>query len=146
MNAHGKRIRVLIVKPGMDGHWRGAIVVSMALRDAGMEVIYSGNQTPKDIVNTAIQEGVDVIGLSVYSAGHMRLITEVVQNLKKENAEDILLVVGGIIPRVDIPILKKAGVDEIFLPGTSPDKIVDFIKKNVGLKGEGKEKPATAEG
>jgi len=146
MNAQAKRIRVLIVKPGMDGHWRGAIVVSMALRDAGMEVIYSGNQTPKDIVNTAIQEGVDVIGLSVYSAGHMRLITEVIQNLKKENAEDILLVVGGIIPRVDIPVLKKAGVDEIFLPGTSPDKIVDFIKKNVGLKGEGKEKQATAEG
>lgn len=146
MREDAKRIRVLMVKPGMDGHWRGAMVVSMALRDAGMEVIYGGNQIPKGIVNTAIQEGVDVIGLSVYSAGHMRLITEVIQNLKKENAEDILLVVGGIIPRVDIPVLKKAGVDEIFLPGTSPDKIVDFIKKNVGLKGEGKEKPARAEG
>jgi methylmalonyl-CoA mutase C-terminal domain/subunit len=138
MKEDAKRIRVLMVKPGMDGHWRGAMVVGMALRDAGMEVIYGGNQTPKGIVNSAIQEGVDVIGLSVYSAGHMRLITEVIQNLKKEKMEEILLVVGGIIPRVDIPVLKEAGVDEVFLPGTSLDKIVDFIKKNVGLKGEGK--------
>jgi len=138
MDEESKRIRVFMVKPGMDGHWRGAMVVSMALRDAGMEVIYGGNQTPKEIVNSAIQEGVDVIGLSVYSAGHMRLIAEVIQNLKSQNAEDILLVVGGIIPRVDIPVLKKAGVDEIFLPGTSPDKIVEFIKKNVGLKAERK--------
>jgi len=114
------------------------MVVGMALRDAGMEVVYGGNQTPKGIVNTAIQEGVDVIGLSVYSAGHMRLISEVIQNLKKERVEDILLVVGGIIPRVDIPVLKEAGVDEVFLPGASPDKIVEFIKKNAGLKGEGK--------
>jgi len=114
------------------------MVVGMALRDGGMEVIYGGNQTPKGIVNSAIQEGVDVIGLSVYSAGHMRLITEVIQNLKKEKMEEILLVVGGIIPRVDIPVLKEAGVDEVFLPGTSLDKIVDFIKKNVGLKGAGK--------
>lgn len=123
-----RRIRVLITKPGMDGHWRGAMVVSMALRDAGMEVIYGGNQTPANIVNTAIQEGVDVIGLSVYSAGHMKLITQVTQMMKEKDAEDILLIVGGIIPRVDVPVLKEAGVDEVFLPGAPLDTVVSYIK------------------
>lgn len=127
-------IRVLLVKPGMDGHWRGAMVVSMALRDAGMEIIYGGNQTPKGIVQTAIQEGVDVIGLSVYSAGHLSLITEVANNLKKENMGEILLLVGGIIPRVDIPVLKDLGVSEVFLPGTSTDKIVEYIRLNTGRR------------
>lgn len=126
-----KRIRVLMVKPGMDGHWRGAIVMSMALRDAGMEVIYGGNQPPENIVKIAIQEGVDVIGLSVYSAGHMRLITEVLENMKKNNAEDMLVIAGGIIPHVDIPALKKAGINEIFLPGIPPEKIIDYIRRNV---------------
>jgi methylmalonyl-CoA mutase C-terminal domain/subunit len=125
------RIRVLVAKPGVDGHWRGAIVVSMALRDAGMEVIYGGNQTPENIVNIAIQEGVDIIGLSSYSAGHMRLVPEVFEHLRKADAEDILLIVGGIIPHVDIPILKKIGVAEVFPPGSSVDKIVDYIKANV---------------
>ncbi len=126
-----KRIRVLMVKPGIDGHWRGAIVVSMALRDAGMEVIYGGNQTPESIIKIAIQENVDVIGLSIYSAGHLRLTTEVIDNMNKHNIKDILLIVGGIIPRVDVPILKKAGIDEVFLPGAPLEKIVDYIKKNV---------------
>ena len=131
MTERKKSIRVLVVKPGVDGHWRGAIVVSMVLRDAGMEVIYGGNQTPENIVNIAIQESVDVIGLSSYSAGHMRLVTEVLEYLRKADADDILLIVGGIIPHVDIPILKKGGVAEVFPPGSPVDKIVDYIKANV---------------
>ena len=126
-----RHIRILMAKPGMDGHWRGAIVVSMALRDAGMEVIYGGNQTPENIVKIAIQESVDVIGLSVYSAGHMKLTTDVVENLKKSNVKDILVIVGGIIPRIDIPVLKKAGIDEIFLPGAPLEKIINFIRNNI---------------
>jgi len=129
-----KKIRVLIAKPGMDGHYRGAIVVSTALRDAGMEVVYVGNQQPENIVNIAIQEGVDVIGLSNYSAGHLRLTTEVIENLKKKRAQDILIIVGGIIPHIDIPVLKKAGVAGVFPPGSPVDKIVDFIKGNVSVK------------
>jgi methylmalonyl-CoA mutase C-terminal domain/subunit len=129
-----RRIRVLMVKPGMDGHWRGAIVVSMALRDAGMEVIYGGNQTPNDIVTIAMQEGVDVIGLSVYSAGHIKLITEVAEKIEKEKMKDVLFIVGGVIPRVDIPILKNAGVDEIFLPGVQLNSIVKYIYDHVPEK------------
>lgn len=127
-----RKTRVLIAKPGVDGHWRGAIVVSRALRDAGMEVIYGGNQTPENIVNIAIQESVDVIGLSIYSAGHMRLVTKVLESLKKNNVKEILVIVGGIIPHVDIPVLKKTGVDEVFPPGSSLDKIVDYIKTKMG--------------
>ena len=128
----GKRkIRVLIAKPGLDGHYRGAIVVSTALRDGGMEVIYVGNQEPANIVNIAIQEGVDVIGLSNYSAGHLRLTTEVIENLKKKNAQDIILIVGGIVPYIDIPVLKEAGVAEVFPPGSPVDKIVEFVKTSV---------------
>lgn len=128
-----KRLRVLIVKPGVDGHWRGAMVVSMALRNAGMEVIYGGNQAPDSIVRIAIQEGVDVIGLSVYSAGHLKLITEVMESLSKHQITDILVIAGGIIPRVDIPVLKRAGIAEVFLPGTPLDKIVNYIKGSVRL-------------
>ena len=128
-----RHIRILMVKPGMDGHWRGAIVMSMALRDAGMEVIYGGNQTPENIVNIAIQEGVDVIGLSIYSAGHMKLIQEVKENMDKREAKDILLIVGGIIPRIDIPGLKEAGVDEIFLPGAPVESVVEYIRNHVNL-------------
>ena len=129
----GRHIRILMVKPGMDGHWRGAIVMSMALRDAGMEVIYGGNQTPENIVNIAIQEGVDVIGLSIYSAGHMKLIKEVKEKIDKRDAKDILLIVGGIIPRIDIPDLKEAGVDEIFLPGAPVESVVEYIRNNVKM-------------
>ena len=125
-----ERIRVLMVKPGLDGHWRGAMVVSMALRDAGMEVIYGGNETPQEIVETAVQEDVDVVGLSVYAAGHMRLITEVTRLLKERGVEDVLLVVGGTIPQVDIPALKEAGVAEVFLPGASLEHIVAYIREN----------------
>lgn len=126
-----RRIRVLMAKPGIDGHWRGAIVVSMALRDAGMEVIYGGNLAPEAIVKTAIQEDVDVIGLSVYSAGHLRLISDVTSTLKASDAEDMLVVVGGTIPKADIDVLKRAGVHEIFLPGTPVERIVDYINAHV---------------
>jgi methylmalonyl-CoA mutase C-terminal domain/subunit len=131
MTVHKRRIRVLMVKPGVDGHWRGAIVVSAAFRDAGMEVIYGGNQMPEAIVKTALQEDVDVIGLSVYSAGHMRLITEVAQNMKKNDIKDVVLIVGGTIPRHDIAALKMAGVDEIFLPGTPLKYIIEYVNSNV---------------
>jgi len=124
------KIRVLMAKPGVDGHWRGIITVSKALRDAGMEVVYLGNQTPEQIAHVAAQEDVDVVGLSVLAAGHLRLITETAQSLKDQKVDDALLVVGGIIPQMDIPDLKREGVDEIFLPGTPLDKIVEYIRMN----------------
>jgi len=124
------KIRVLMAKPGVDGHWRGIITVSKALRDAGMEVIYLGNQTPEQIAHVAAQEDVDVVGLSILAAGHLRLITETVKSLKDQKADDALLVVGGIIPQMDIPDLKREGVDEIFLPGTPLDTIVEYIRTN----------------
>jgi len=124
------KIRVLMAKPGVDGHWRGIITVSKALRDAGMEVIYLGNQTPEQIAHVAAQEDVDVVGLSVLAAGHLRLITETAQSLKDQKVDNALLVVGGIIPQIDIPDLKRKGVNEIFLPGTPLGKIVDYIKTN----------------
>jgi methylmalonyl-CoA mutase C-terminal domain/subunit len=134
MNNEPRHIRVLMVKPGIDGHWRGAMVVSMALRDAGMEVIYGGNLTPEAIVKTAIQEDVDVIGLSIYSAGYLQLISDVLNTLQANKAEDLLVIVGGTIPPQDIPLLKQAGVDEVFLPGSPVEKIVDYIKTNVNRK------------
>ena len=130
MEKETKPIKVLMAKPGFDGHWRGAMVVSMALRDAGMEVIYAGNQTPEEIVKSAIQEDVDVIGLSTLSASYFKLIPEVTQLLHQQ-AKDILLVVGGTILQKDIPHLKEEGVAEVFLPGTRLDSIVDYIRERV---------------
>lgn len=127
-----RKIRVLIAKPGLDGHDRGAKVIARALRDAGMEVIYTGiRQTPEQIANTAIQEDVDVIGLSCLSGAHNSLFPRVVQILKEKGAEDIHVFGGGIIPVDDIPGLKQAGIREIFLPGTSTEEIVKYIKENV---------------
>ena len=127
-----KKIRVLVAKPGLDGHDRGAKVVARALRDAGMEVIYTGlHQTADMIVETAIQEDVDVIGLSLLSGAHMTLFIDVAKLLKKNDINDVLVVGGGIIPEQDIPNLKKAGIAGVFGPGTHCDEIVDFIKKNV---------------
>jgi methylmalonyl-CoA mutase C-terminal domain/subunit len=120
-----------MAKPGFDGHWRGAVTVSMALRDAGMEVIYAGNQSPSQIVETAIQEDVEVVGLSILAASHMKLITQVVYLLKQKGIGGRLLVVGGTIPREDIPTLKRAGVDEVFLPGSPLDSIVGYIRGEV---------------
>jgi methylmalonyl-CoA mutase C-terminal domain/subunit len=124
-------IRVLVAKPGLDGHDRGAKVVAKALRDAGMEVIYTGlRQTPKQIVEAAIQEDVDVIGLSCLSGAHLTLFTKVMELLRKKGVKDILVTGGGIIPVEDVPRLRKAGVSGVFGPGTTSDEIIDFIRKN----------------
>ena len=127
-----RKIRVLIAKPGLDGHDRGAKVIARALSDAGMEVIYTGiRQTPEQIVNAAIQEGVDIVGLSCLSGAHNHLFPKVVQLLKEKSAGDIHVFGGGIIPVDDIPGLKKAGIREIFQPGTSTEEIINYIKENV---------------
>lgn len=127
-----RKIRVLIAKPGLDGHDRGAKIVARALRDAGMEVVYTGlHQTAEMIVETAVQEDVDVIGLSLLSGAHMTLFTDVTGLLKKKNMEDVLIVGGGVIPEEDVPKLKKAGVAGVFGPGTRTEDIVEFIRKNV---------------
>jgi methylmalonyl-CoA mutase C-terminal domain/subunit len=125
-----RKIRVLIAKPGLDGHDRGAKVISRGLRDAGMEVIYTGiRQTPEQIAATAIQEGVDLVGLSCLSGAHNHLFPLVVEALKEKNAGDIPVFGGGIIPIDDIPGLKKSGIKEVFQPGTTIGDIVQFIEK-----------------
>ena len=125
-------IRVLVAKPGMDGHDRGAKVVARALRDAGKEVIYTGlRQTPEQIVETAIQEDVNVIGLSILSGAHMHLFPKLMKLLKEREAIDIIVMAGGIIPGEDIVELKKIGIKEIFTPGTDTNRIIEFIKENV---------------
>jgi len=127
-----RKIRVLVAKPGLDGHDRGAKIVARALRDAGMEVIYTGlHQTAEMIVETAIQEDVDVVGLSLLSGAHMTLFVDVAKLLKKKGMSDVLVVGGGIIPEGDVPRLKKEGIAGIFGPGTHCDDIVSFIQKNV---------------
>jgi methylmalonyl-CoA mutase, C-terminal domain len=126
-------IRVLIAKPGLDGHDRGAKVIARALRDAGMEVIYSGlRQTPEQIAAAAIQEDVDVVGLSILSGAHNTLFPEILRLLKGQGGEDILVVAGGIIPDKDIEPLKKLGIREVFLPGTPTQTLVDFIRRAAG--------------
>ncbi len=128
-----RKIRVLIAKPGLDGHDRGAKVIARALRDAGMEVVYTGiRQTPEQIVNAAIQEGVDIIGLSCLSGAHNHLFPKVVERLKEKGAQDIPVFGGGIIPIDDIPGLKRAGIREIFQPGTSTDDIIKYIHQTIG--------------
>ena len=128
-------IRVLIAKPGLDGHDRGAKVIARALRDAGMEVIYSGlRQTPEQVVAAAIQEDVDVIGLSILSGAHNVLFPEIMKLLGEKGGEDILVLAGGIIPDKDIAPLKAIGIREIFLPGTPTQTLVDFIQREAGAK------------
>ncbi len=125
-----KKIRVLIAKPGLDGHDRGAKVIARALRDAGMEVIYTGlRQTPEMIASAAVQEDVDVIGLSILSGAHNALCPRLMELLKEKGMSDVTVLIGGIIPEADIPGLKKAGIAEVFLPGTSTQDIVEFIRK-----------------
>jgi len=127
-----QKIRVLVAKPGLDGHDRGAKVIARALRDAGMEVIYTGlRQTPEMIVNASLQEDVDVIGLSILSGAHNAIVPRVMELLKQNQAEDILVLVGGIIPNVDIQFLKTQGVAGVFQPGTAMDDIIKFIRENV---------------
>lgn len=130
------KIRVLVAKPGLDGHDRGAKVIARALRDAGMEVIYTGlRQTPEMIVNAALQEDVQVIGLSILSGAHNAIVPRVTDLLKQNKMDDVILVVGGIIPDQDIQGLKKAGVAAIFQPGTAMDDIVKFIRASVKTPG-----------
>lgn len=124
-----KKIRVLIAKPGLDGHDRGAKIVARALRDAGMEVIYTGlRQTPEMIASAAAQEDVDVIGLSILSGAHNTLCPRLLELLRDKGMQDVTVLVGGIIPEADIPALKQAGIAAIFLPGTPTQEIVDFIR------------------
>jgi len=126
------KIRVLVAKPGLDGHDRGAKVIARALRDAGMEVIYTGlRQTPEMIVNAALQEDVHVIGLSILSGAHNAIVPRVLDLMRQNKMDDVLVVLGGIIPDQDIPNLQQAGVAAIFQPGTSMDAIVRFIRENV---------------
>ncbi len=126
------KIRVVIAKPGLDGHDRGAKVIARALRDAGMEVIYTGlRQTPEQIVAAALQEDADAIGLSILSGAHMHICPRLMQLLRERGLDDVLVLVGGIIPDVDIPKLQQMGVKGIFLPGTSMQEIIDFITTHV---------------
>jgi methylmalonyl-CoA mutase C-terminal domain/subunit len=127
-----KKIRVLIAKPGLDSHDRGAKVVARALRDAGMEVIYTGlRQTPEQIVETVLQEDVDVLGLSILSGAHMTLFPKILELMKKKGLNDVLVFAGGIIPEEDVSPLKKLGVKEFFGPGTPTETIVSFVKESV---------------
>ena len=128
-----KKIRVVVAKPGLDGHDRGAKIIARALRDAGMEVIYTGlHQTPEQIAETVLQEDAHAVGLSILSGAHMTLVPRVVELLKEQGADDVVVTVGGTIPAEDIPELKKLGVAEIFTPGSSTQEIIDFIQGAVG--------------
>ena len=131
-----RKIRVLVAKPGLDGHDRGAKVIARALRDAGMEVIYTGlRQTPEMIAAAALQEDVDAVGISILSGAHNTLCPRIVNLLRENGMDDTLVLVGGIVPQEDIPTLKANGVSEIFLPGTSTEDIVAFIKSNIRSNG-----------
>jgi methylmalonyl-CoA mutase C-terminal domain/subunit len=124
-----RKIRVVVAKPGLDGHDRGAKIIARALRDAGMEVIYTGlHQTPEQIAETVLQEDADAVGLSILSGAHMTLVPRVVKLLKDQGADDVVVTVGGTIPADDIPELKELGVAEVFTPGSSTQEIVDFIR------------------
>ncbi len=134
--AEDRKIRVLVAKPGLDGHDRGAKVIARALRDAGMEVIYTGlRQTPEMVVNAALQEDVDVIGLSILSGAHNAIVPRVIDLVKQNKMDDVLVLVGGIIPDQDVESLRKVGVAGIFQPGTPMDDIVKFIRENVKPRG-----------
>ena len=127
-----RKIRVLVAKPGLDGHDRGAKVIARALRDAGMEVIYTGlRQTPEMIVNASLQEDVDVIGLSILSGAHNAIVPRVTALLKQNKMDDVIVVVGGTIPQQDLEFMKKSGVSAVFGPGTPMDDIIQFIRGNV---------------
>ena len=129
MATSGRRIRVVVAKPGLDGHDRGAKIIARALRDAGMEVIYTGlHQTPEQIVETVLQEDADAVGLSILSGAHMTLVPRVIELLREQDAGDVVVTVGGTIPTSDIAELKELGVAEVFTPGASTTEIVDYIR------------------
>jgi methylmalonyl-CoA mutase C-terminal domain/subunit len=128
-----RKIRVVVAKPGLDGHDRGAKIIARALRDAGMEVIYTGlHQTPEQIAETVLQEDADAVGLSILSGAHMTLVPRVVDLLKAQGADDVVITVGGTIPNDDVPELEKLGVAKVFTPGSSTQEIIDFIQGAVG--------------
>ena len=130
--ATGRKIRVVVAKPGLDGHDRGAKIIARALRDAGMEVIYTGlHQTPEQIAETVIQEDADAVGLSILSGAHMTLVPKIAELLSGQGVDDVVLVVGGTIPADDVPELKRLGVSEVFTPGAPVQEIIDFIQKSV---------------
>jgi len=132
-----RRVRVLVAKPGLDGHDRGAKVMVRALRDAGMEVIYTGiRQTPEQIVEAAVQEDIDVVGLSILSGAHMTLFPKITRLLKERGMDDVLVIGGGIIPEEDIPAMKEAGIAEVFGPGTPIETIVKYIEENARMEKE----------
>jgi methylmalonyl-CoA mutase C-terminal domain/subunit len=127
-----QKFRVVVAKPGLDGHDRGAKIIARALRDAGMEVIYTGlHQTPEQIAATVIQEDADAVGLSILSGAHMTLVPKIVEMLREQGADDVLVTVGGTIPADDIPELKKLGIAEVFTPGAPTDDIVEFLRSHV---------------
>ncbi|HUF04495.1 MAG TPA: cobalamin B12-binding domain-containing protein [Aridibacter sp.] len=131
-----RKIRVLVAKPGLDGHDRGAKIIARALRDAGMEVIYTGlRQTPEMIAAAALQEDVDAVGISILSGAHNTLCPRIVDLLRENGMDDTLVLVGGIVPDEDIPVLKEKGISEVFLPGTSTEDIVKFLNENVRNEG-----------
>jgi methylmalonyl-CoA mutase C-terminal domain/subunit len=133
VSTSGERIRIVIAKPGLDGHDRGAKVIARALRDAGMEVVYTGlHQTPEQIVQTVVQEDADAVGLSVLSGAHMTLFARVLELLAEAGASDVVVFGGGIIPDEDVPALERSGVAKIFTPGAAMDDIVDWVRANVG--------------
>ena len=128
-----RKIRVVVAKPGLDGHDRGAKIIARALRDAGMEVIYTGlHQTPEQIVETVLQEDADAVGLSILSGAHMTLVPRIIELLREQDAGDVVVTVGGTIPNQDIPELKELGVAEVFTPGAPTQAIIDFIQDSVG--------------
>jgi len=131
------KIRVVVAKPGLDGHDRGAKIIARALRDAGMEVIYTGlHQTPEQIVETAIQEDADAVGISILSGAHMTLVPRILDLLRAQDADDVVVLVGGTIPTDDVAELKRLGVAEVFTPGAPTQKIIDFIEGAVGEKAQ----------
>jgi methylmalonyl-CoA mutase C-terminal domain/subunit len=135
MSASGRRLRVVVAKPGLDGHDRGAKIIARALRDAGMEVIYTGlHQTPDQIVETVIQEDADAVGLSILSGAHMTLVPRVVELLRQHEVDDVVVTVGGTIPREDVAALKQLGVAEVFTPGASTEAIVEFLEDSCGRR------------
>ena len=138
MAAEAARRRVVVAKPGLDGHDRGAKIIARALRDAGMEVIYTGlHQTPEQIVETTLQEDADVIGLSILSGAHMTLVPRILELLREQDLDDVEVILGGTIPEKDIAQLRAAGVAEVFTPGTPTNAIVDFLKPGFRLRSSG---------
>ncbi len=135
MNKNQKNVKILMAKPGLEGHWRGMIAVSSAFRDAGWEVVYGGNMLPPEIGETAVQEDVDIVGLSILSSNYMRLVSETIKELKKRGKGDVMLLLGGIIYEEDFPALKEMGVAGIFVPGTPLKDIVEFVREKIsGVK------------